>query len=114
MPAASTEVECTIAMLVLAHAMANAPHAMAMKVLARFTCVCPASSCVDLFRRIGRNLKGLAMHEVSAARNVVMCAHNTRCRGKRIYQIPPDLDETMRTAGRYRAAASDLKLEKPE
>ncbi|WP_371087360.1 hypothetical protein [Variovorax sp. RCC_210] len=85
-----------------------------MKVLVRFTCLFPASSCVDLFRRIGRNLKGRATREVFAARITLMCPRNTRWHRKRIYQIPPDLGETMRTAGRYRAAASDLKLEKPE
>jgi len=46
-------------MLVLAHAMANAPHVAAIRIRERFTCESPASSCVDLFRRIERNLKDL-------------------------------------------------------
>jgi hypothetical protein len=36
-------------MLVLAHAMANAPHIAAISVLERFTLESPASSCPDLF-----------------------------------------------------------------
>jgi hypothetical protein len=46
-------------MLVRAHAMANAPHIAAIRIRERFTGESPALSCVDLFRRIGRNLKGL-------------------------------------------------------
>jgi hypothetical protein len=101
-------------MLVLAHAMVKAPQIAAIRIRERFTCESPASSCVDLFRRSGRNLKDAAMalpHEACAC---VMYAHNTRSRRKRNHQIPPDLGETMRTAGRYRTAASDLKLENPE
>jgi hypothetical protein len=82
-------------------------------VFARASIDAPWSASAHLFSQPGRNLKG---HEGPSAMRSMrpMLANNTRRHTKRIYQIPPDLGETMRTAGRYRAAASDLKLEKPE
>jgi hypothetical protein len=66
------------------------------------------------FQANWEKFEGLRNECGACAHKVVTRAHNTPGRRKPIYQIPPELNETMRTAGRYRAAASDLKLEKPE